>query len=82
MRLESEESWESSLDTGAEQMSLHASYASTWVEARKIVSLTWFMITMKMCTCLLGVYKACLFMLMVLKIVNYPMKRKLSVPNV
>ncbi|XP_063895250.1 chromosome transmission fidelity protein 18 homolog [Helicoverpa armigera] len=37
VRLESEEAWENSLDTGAEQMSLHASYANTWVEARKIL---------------------------------------------
>ncbi|XP_075980547.1 chromosome transmission fidelity protein 18 homolog [Anticarsia gemmatalis] len=37
VRLESEESWESSLDTTTEQTSLHASYASTWDEARKIL---------------------------------------------
>ncbi|XP_047032115.1 chromosome transmission fidelity protein 18 homolog [Helicoverpa zea] len=37
VRLESEEAWENSLDTRAEQMSLHASYANTWVEARKIL---------------------------------------------
>ncbi|KAH9634301.1 hypothetical protein HF086_011561 [Spodoptera exigua] len=35
-RIESEDDWESSLDKGMEQMSLHASYASTWDEARKI----------------------------------------------
>lgn len=39
VKLESEESWESTLDMGPEQMSLHATYASTWEEARKIVSI-------------------------------------------
>ncbi|KAF9788822.1 hypothetical protein SFRURICE_018398 [Spodoptera frugiperda] len=37
VRIESEEAWESSLDKGMEQMGLHASYANTWVEARKIL---------------------------------------------
>ncbi|CAH0694480.1 unnamed protein product [Spodoptera exigua] len=37
IRIESEDDWESSLDKGMEQMSLHASYASTWDEARKIL---------------------------------------------
>ncbi|KAJ8714897.1 hypothetical protein PYW08_004878 [Mythimna loreyi] len=37
VKLESEESWETSLDTGAEKMSLRASYSSTWAEARKIL---------------------------------------------
>ncbi|CAB3253052.1 unnamed protein product [Arctia plantaginis] len=37
VRFESEESWEKSLDSTTEQTSLHATYANTWVEARKIL---------------------------------------------
>ncbi|CAH0589212.1 unnamed protein product [Chrysodeixis includens] len=37
VKLESEESWESSLDINTDQVSLHSTYASTWDEARKIL---------------------------------------------
>lgn len=37
VRLECEESWESSLDAMSEATSLHARYASTWTEARQIL---------------------------------------------
>ncbi|XP_049876010.1 chromosome transmission fidelity protein 18 homolog [Pectinophora gossypiella] len=37
VKLESEESWDSSLDIPPEQMSLRATYSSTWEEARKIL---------------------------------------------
>lgn len=39
VRLESEDSWEKSLDSTTEQTSLHATYTNTWAEARKIVSI-------------------------------------------
>ncbi|XP_072944740.1 chromosome transmission fidelity protein 18 homolog isoform X2 [Epargyreus clarus] len=35
VRLESEEFWEASLDTGPEKLSLQSTYASAWEEARK-----------------------------------------------
>ncbi|XP_047992198.1 chromosome transmission fidelity protein 18 homolog [Leguminivora glycinivorella] len=37
VRLESEDSWEQSLDMTKESVSLHANYASTWAEARKLL---------------------------------------------
>lgn len=38
VRLDSEDTWDKSLDTAAEHASLHSMYASTWEEARKLVS--------------------------------------------